>query len=80
MLFQDLMNALPRSVAALFHGELDRIDIGPGTTRNDVLAILQRVCVVIESQLDYSDYEKTILVEFVLKQLPNAALDALFPA
>jgi hypothetical protein len=80
MLFQDLMNALPRSVAALFHGELDRIVIGPGASRDDVLAILQRVCVVIESQLDYSDYEKTILVEFVLKQLPNAALDALFPA
>ena len=80
MLFQDLMNALPRSVAELFHDELDRIVIGPGASRDEVLAILQRVCVVLENNLKYDDFEKTVLVKFLLEQLPKAALDALFPA
>jgi hypothetical protein len=80
MLFQDLMNALPRSVAELFHDELDRIVIGPGASREDVLILLQRVCYVIEYGLQYDDPEKTTLVKFVLDHLPKAALDALFPA
>lgn len=80
MTFQDLMNALPQSVAEQFHDELDRIVIGPGASREEVLVILERVCVVIEYGLQYDDYEKTTLVKFMLDQLPKAALDALFPA
>lgn len=80
MTFQALMNALPRPVAERFHDELDRIVIGPGSSHYDILAMLQRVCVLIESELSYDDPEKTELVEFCLSLLPKAALDALFPA
>ena len=80
MTFQALMNALPRSVAERFHDELDRIVIGPGASRDEVHAMLQRVCVVLESELSYEDHEKTELVEFCLSLLPKAALNALFPA
>lgn len=79
MTFQDLMSALPHSVAEHFHNELDKIDIAPGTSRGDVLAMLIRVCSVVESELNFNDSEKTILVEFVLNQLPESALNALFP-
>jgi len=80
MNFQDLMGALPRSVQEHFHDELDRVDIGLSVSREGVLVLLNDVCSVVESSLNFEDHEKNTLVEFILKQLPKATLDAMFPA
>lgn len=80
MTFQELMNALPRSVSERFHDRLDRAVIEPGASRDDVLPTLQIITDDVLDSVQYEDPEKAILVEFVLHQLPKAALNALFPA